>query len=154
MKQTWLLLHCRELILLTTVLLLQVSSYAQPAKGTATKILFEEDASWDATLQKAAATNKYIFVDAYASWCGPCKLLKATTFKNKEAAQFFNQHFINLSIDMEKGEGEQLAAKWEVQAYPTLIIFDATGKPVLQTIGFLKAKEFIRFAQQALDKGK
>ena len=161
MKLTLLPVSRKHVLLLAAGLILYTVLYAQPEKKKETgsgqakevhKIQFEEGSSWDAALQKAAASHRYIFVDAYASWCAPCKLLKATTFKNREAARFFNQHFINLSIDMEKGEGEQLAAKWEVQSYPTLIIFDAAGKPVLETIGFLKPAELIKFARQALDK--
>lgn len=142
----------RPFLLLITALWLCACVYGQQEKPVATKILFDGGASWEATLQKAAAAHKYIFVDAYASWCVPCKLLKATTFRNREVARFFNQHFVNLSLDMEKGEGETLSAKWEVQSYPTLIIFDATGKPVLETIGFLKPAELLRFARQALGK--
>lgn len=108
--------------------------------------------SWSTALKKAKAENKYIFVDAYASWCGPCKLLKATTFKNNQAAAFFNKNFINVSIDMEKGEGPGLASEWGIRAYPTLIIFDPQGKPVLGTVGFINAKDLIKFGQQALQK--
>lgn len=108
--------------------------------------------SWSIALKKANAENKYIFVDAYAVWCGPCKLLKATTFKNNEAAAFFNKNFINVAIDMEKGEGVDLASKWGIQAYPTLIILNSKGKPVLGTVGFIDAKDLIKFGQQALQK--
>ncbi|QJD95376.1 DUF255 domain-containing protein [Mucilaginibacter robiniae] len=117
------------------------------------QINFIEDA-WPEALKKAAAQNKYVFVDAYATWCGPCKMLKATTFKNNKAAAFFNQNFINVSIDMEKGLGPQLAQQWQIQAYPTLIIFNAQGKPVLGTVGYLGAQDLMRFGQQALDKDK
>src|SRR5271154_5962837 len=72
------------------------------------KIIFIED-NWNEALKQAAAQNKYLFVDAYASWCGPCKMLKATTFKNKKAAAFYNTNFINVAIDMEKGQGPELA---------------------------------------------
>jgi len=114
-------------------------------------ILFT-DSSWSAILKKAGKENKFIFVDAYASWCGPCKLLKATTFKNKNVASLFNQNFINVSMDMEKGEGINLSADWMIQSYPTLLVFDATGKPVLETIGFLKPKDLIEFGKRALNK--
>lgn len=141
---------------LTTVLFL--STDAQP-KGTYTPAEIKEKAgivfaenSWDGAVQKAAATHKYIFVDAFASWCGPCKALKATTFRDKEAAAFFNEHFINLSVDMEKGEGPDLAVKWEVQAYPTLLILDTAGKPVLGSVGFLEPQDLIKFGKQALER--
>ncbi len=117
-------------------------------------ISFTEDPRWDSVLQKAAGTNKLIFVDANASWCVPCKLLKTTTFKDQATADFFNQHFINLSIDMEKGEGPDLAAKWAVDSYPTLIIFNSDGSPVLSSVGYLNAKELLRFGKQALEKSR
>lgn len=108
--------------------------------------------SWTEALKRAAAQNKYIFVDAYASWCGPCKMLKATTFKNNKVAAFYNSNFINVAIDMEKGQGPTLAAQWGLRVYPTLIIFNAKGKPVYGTEGFIKADDLIKFGVQALNK--
>lgn len=57
-----------------------------------------------------------------------------------------------MAIDMEKGEGSDLASKWGIQAYPTLIILDSKCKPVLGTVGFIDAKDLIKFGQQALQK--
>lgn len=108
--------------------------------------------SWNLALKRAAAQNKYIFVDAYATWCGPCKMLKAITFKDKNVAEFFNSNFINVAMDMEKGMGPELAAQWGLRAYPTLIIFNAKGKPVHGTVGFMRADDLIKFGVQALNK--
>lgn len=117
----------------------------------ATQINFIEN-SWGEALKQAAAKHKYIFVDAYATWCGPCKMLKATTFKNAKAADFFNKNFVNVAIDMEKGQGPQLASAWGMQAYPTLIIFDPAGNPVLGTVGYIGANDLVKFGQKALSK--
>lgn len=117
----------------------------------ANQINFIEN-SWSEALKQAAAKKKYIFVDAYATWCGPCKLLKATTFKNKDVIAFYNSNFINVAMDMEKGQGPELAAQWGLQAYPTLIIFNAAGKPVYGTVGFLKPDDLIKFGVQGLNK--
>jgi thioredoxin 1 len=119
-------------------------------KGPA-RIVFIEN-SWEEALKQAAKQNKYIFVDAYASWCGPCKMLKAQTFTDDKAAAFYNSNFVNVAIDMEKGRGPELARLWQLRAYPTLIIFDPKGKPVLGTVGFINANELIRFGREALKK--
>ncbi|MET4082649.1 thioredoxin 1 [Pedobacter sp. UYP30] len=110
--------------------------------------------SWTLAAKKAKAEHKLIFVDAYAVWCGPCKLLKSTTFKDPKAAEFFNKNFVNLSIDMEKGEGVALSDKWKIDSYPTLMVLDDSGRVVLSSIGYLPAKDLIEFGKQALEKQK
>lgn len=118
-----------------------------PAKSK--PIIFIENA-YLTGLKKAKAEHKYIFVDAYATWCGPCKQLKKTTFVDDQAADFFNKTFVNVSIDMEKGEGMELASKWEVQEYPTLLILDYKGNVVLRSVGYLDAKQLTAFGKKAL----
>ena len=141
-------------ILLATAIFL--TSFHKPApelieNGTKQEITFIEN-SWKEALKQAKLQNKLIFVDAYASWCGPCKMLKLSTFRNAKAAAFYNTNFVNVSIDMEKGDGPFLASDWQIQAYPTLIVFDPDGKPVLGTVGFISAKDLIKFGTAALVK--
>lgn len=118
-------------------------------KDKTEEIQFIEN-SWPEALQRAKAEGKYIFVDGYATWCGPCKKLKATTFKDNKAAAFFNKHFVNVAIDMEKGQGPKLAEKWGLEVYPALFIFDSQGRLIISGEGFLDATEMIEFRQQAI----
>ncbi|MDB5008536.1 MAG: Thioredoxin-like [Mucilaginibacter sp.] len=141
-----------QFILVGTLIFEGKKTYIPPFNATnASHIIFIED-QWDEALKQARIQNKYIFVDAYASWCGPCKRLKSITFNDEKAAAFYNSNFINVSIDMEKGQGPLLATQWRLQAYPTLIIFNPKGKPVLGTVGFLKADDLIKFGKQALSQ--
>ncbi len=110
------------------------------------------ESSWPKALERAQKENKPIFLDAYASWCGPCKMLKKNTFSKKEAGDFFNLHFINVSLDMEKGEGPALADKFAVDAYPTLIIADKNGNIVTFTKGYMNAHELVEFGKYGLNK--
>ena len=108
--------------------------------------------SWIDALHQAQVQNKYIFVDAYATWCAPCNLLRATTFKNSKVAAFFNQNFINVEMDMERGDGPDLAERWGIQAYPTLLVLDSNGKPVTEALGYIGANALVRFGKDALTK--
>ena len=107
---------------------------------------------WNQALKTAQDENKLVFIDIYATWCGPCKMLKQYTFTDSSVGEFFNKNFINVSIDGEKGVGPQLAQQYSIEGYPTLIVADATGKPVLLTAGYLPANVLMQFANEALKK--
>lgn len=107
-------------------------------------------ADWNKVKTEAKKQNKLIFLDAYTTWCGPCKLLKRKTFPDEEVGVLFNENFINVAIDMEKGEGLMLAEQYGVYAYPTLLILDAEGKVVTYTQGYMNPKELIKFGKHAL----
>ena len=104
---------------------------------------------WSKALEQAKTEKKLIFLDIYATWCGPCKMLKRNTFSDEAAAKFFNENFINVSVDGEKGVGPELAEKFAIQGYPSLIVTDASGNIVLQTAGYVDASYLISFAKEA-----
>lgn len=57
---------------------------------------------WKKILNKASKDEKLIFIDCYTTWCGPCKLMAKNVFTDSEVGHFFNEHFINVKLDMEK----------------------------------------------------
>lgn len=101
------------------------------------------EAKWAQILKKAKAEKKVIFLDAYASWCGPCKRLQKEVFTQKEVGDVFNEKFINVKMDMEKGEGPALTQQYPLEAYPTLFFIDGNGKVVKKVIGFYPAAELV-----------
>jgi len=118
--------------------------------SAASKIEFEH-ITFEEALTKAEQEGKLVFMDAYASWCGPCKRMASTVFTDESVAAFFNENFINLKIDMEKGEGPALARKYSVRAFPTLFIIDSDGKPVETNIGGMQAAQFLNWGKRTVE---
>jgi thiol:disulfide interchange protein len=108
---------------------------------------------WEQALKAAHDENKLIFLDIYATWCGPCKMLKQYTFSDSAIGEFFNRNFVNVSVDGEKGVGPQLAQQYSIEGYPTLIVADETGKVILFTAGYIPADVLMQFANEALKRG-
>lgn len=112
------------------------------------------EGTWAEALKKAKKENKLIFLDISASWCGPCKMLKRTTFPNAEVGAFYNKNFINVEVDGEVGEGIILAQKYRITGYPSLIYIDKNERAVLQTAGYRPADMFIKLGEQAIGNNK
>lgn len=100
----------------------------------------------------AAKEHKIIFMDAYTSWCGPCKRMASEVFTAAEVGKFYNKHFVNIKVDMEKGEGPELAGKYRVSSYPTLLFIDSKGEVVHSGKGGRPIDQFIGLGKEALGK--
>ncbi|MFM6925617.1 MAG: thioredoxin family protein [Ferruginibacter sp.] len=120
-------------------------------KKAETGIQFIEE-NWAKAVAEARKQKKMIFIDAYTSWCGPCRMLKENTFTDKAAGEFFNKHFINIALDMEKGDGIAFAQKYQIAAYPTLLIMDADQKSVSMSEGYINPAQLIEFGKYVINK--
>lgn len=131
------------------VLLLSFSFIGLNAQG----IVFEKG-DFNSAMAKAKAENKLIFMDAYTTWCGPCKWMSKNVFTADNVGSYYNENFINVKIDMEKGEGIDLAKKYEVNAYPTLLYIDGNGDLKHMSIGSRPADDFVDLGKAANDPNR
>lgn len=115
------------------------------------KIEFIDD--WDLAMELAKKEGKLIYLDAMASWCGPCKIMDKKTFADPDVAAFFNENFINVKMDMEKNShGQQLMKKYEIVAYPSSVFIDHKGNMVKKEIGFMDAGRFLEYGKSVVEK--
>lgn len=139
------------LVLVSFCMLFGLESKAelQSDKKEKSGIQFEHT-SWQEILKKAKSENKLIFIDAYTTWCGPCKVMAKNVFTDDEVGVFFNQNFINVKLDMEKEPGLSLKSKLNVTAYPTLIFIDANENIEHKAVGALPKADFLKFGNEVL----
>lgn len=113
----------------------------------ATGIQFK-DITFEQAKAEAKKTGKLIFMDAYASWCGPCKMMDRNTFSDENVGKVFNEKFINLKVDMEKSaDGPTLSRMYSVTAYPTFLWIDGDGKVVKREMGYRTPEQFLAFVK-------
>ena len=103
-----------------------------------------------AAQKRAKAENKLIFMDLWAEWCGPCQLLQKKVFPTPTAQGALSK-MVPLSIMVESmdgtpsKEGRQLAERFKLRGYPTLIVIDADGKEIRRNVGALDPDNLAKF---------
>ena len=126
----------KRLIVCVAAMLLASATFAQ---------VKWEEGTLNQALKKAKESGKeLVFLDCYATWCGPCQYMAKSVFTTKEAGDYFNKKFVNIKIDMEKGEGINLARQFKIQGYPTFIILNSNGKELGRIVGGAEINQFIQ----------
>lgn len=106
------------------------------------------EGTWKETLAIAKEEQKLIFVDAYTTWCGPCKKMAKNVFTQDRVGEVFNKRFINSKMDMEAEKNMDFISKYPVRAYPTLMFINGDGDVVLKKVGGQKAEGLLALADE------
>ncbi|HJU84562.1 MAG TPA: thioredoxin fold domain-containing protein [Holophagaceae bacterium] len=106
----------------------------------------------DAALVRAKAEHKAVFLDLWAEWCGPCQKLKKDTFPSAQGAAALAK-VVATSVMVETRDrtpnphGMALAERFQLEAFPTLLMVDENGKELRRHVGYLAPAEFARFVE-------
>ena len=105
--------------------------------------------------EKAKTENKRILMNFTGSdWCPPCKALHKNVFASAEFGEFAKTNLVLVEVDFPtakkqsaelKKANDELSKKFNIEAYPTIIVLDSSGKELSRNAGYggEKAKEFI-----------
>jgi len=109
---------------------------------------------WETGLPKAVARatqeGRPIFLDLWAEWCGPCKALQRDVFPApKVRAALRKVTPLSVMVQQKDGteipEGDDLAQRYHLKVYPTLLLLDADGKVLRRSEGALDAEDLVAF---------
>lgn len=149
----------KQLMLLMLMPLLALAQMQTDNKG----IQWTTGLTWEQVKRKAKQENKYIFMDCYATWCGPCKAMDKETYPDEKVGELMNEKFIavKVQIDSTKDDPEpiqkwypvvkEIKAKYTIPGYPAYLFFSPEGELVHEDVGFKPVKNFVALVNDALD---
>jgi len=140
-----------------TILSLISSAFAQD-KG----IKFEHHRTWAEIKSLAKKESKYIFIDVFATWCGPCREMDRSVYTSEKVGDFMNKKFISVKVQADKtpldeshvkewySTAESLLKEYEIGVFPTLLFLSPDAK-VMKVCGFTDENGLIKTAAEAID---
>lgn len=119
---------------------------------TEMRLPFLKTEDLEATLEKAKAEKKVVFMDFYTTWCAPCRMMDESVFRDWDIAEYMEANSLSLKINAEKGKGVDLSRKYNVMAYPTFIFLAPDGTVVSRTEGSMSIADFKKLMKAAVWK--
>jgi thioredoxin-related protein len=149
--------NMKKIFISTSILFCSMTLFAQN-KG----IHFEHGLSWQQIVDKAKSEHKFIFVDCFATWCGPCKLMDKDVYPDPNVGAYMNVHFISLKLQTDKtakdddntrlhyGDVAAITARYQITGLPTFLFFDSDGNLVDRDLGYQTTADFLKIADRAV----
>jgi len=100
----------------------------------------------------AKKSGKLIMIDFYTDWCGWCKTLDKNTYSDLKV-QEQAKAYVPVKINAEK-EGKDLAKKYVVNGYPTILFLDTKGTVCGRIGGYMPPESFMPTVKGILEAQK
>jgi len=129
-------------------------------------VKFDKKLTWKDLAEKAHSERKYIFMDCYTTWCGPCRFMADSIFTKRNVGEFINERYVSAQVQMDSSKNDNEFVKswykdanailntYKISAFPTYLFFNPEGKIVHVGVGVKDENDFIKLAADALDTSK
>ncbi|RYU95571.1 thioredoxin family protein [Emticicia agri] len=138
-----------KVLSLLGIALFTLASYKNDKKIESGEVRFY-DGSYDELLRESKKLKKPIILDFWATWCIPCRKMEKETFADPDFAAYINKNFLVYKVNIDTFDGMDIADRYNIDAYPTLVLLDSKNKYINRYKGFFPAY----YLKKELEKNK
>lgn len=81
-------------------------------------------------MNRAAGEGKLIFLEFWANYCTPCKVMEEYTYTNPSVIERMNGNYVPVKVNIQSFDGFDLKNQYKVTVLPTIIVLDSKGRQV------------------------
>lgn len=101
-------------------------------------------ADWENSKSRAMTEGKLYFVDFDASYCATCRNMDESTYMSERLANYINKNVVAVRVDVQDFDGVMWSQQYEVEALPTMLIFNEKGELVKRLVGYKSSDDLIQ----------
>ncbi|MEL4308643.1 thioredoxin family protein [Joostella sp. CR20] len=105
------------------------------------------EGTYKEALAEAQKRNVPLFIDYYADWCGPCKMMDKNVYVDEKLGAFFNENFVSVKVDVEEEINTQLVRENQIVSMPTLMFVDGSENALARVSGSLDIENLMQMGQ-------
>jgi len=120
------------------------SHRGSPAGSYTGEAVWESDLETAVSQAKARKCNILVLYTG-SDWCPWCRKMDAEVYSQPEFAQYSHEKLVLLKLDFlrhtpqsdqAKAQNAEMAKRYDVRAYPTVVVIDANGKALGRIVGY------------------
>lgn len=120
---------------------------------------------YSAAFEKAKNGPKLVFVDLFADWCIPCRVMEKNVYSDPTVAALLNTRFYATKLDVDSQDtimcdGQKKTVQrcyfdvWELNALPAFVLMAPKGMTILTVTDSMSPEEMQQLLFRFLEKEK
>lgn len=110
------------------------------------------EGSTDKVRELAVKADKLVFIDLYADWCGPCRMMEERVFKREDVGDYFDRHFVAAKYNVDRPTGRALMQRYGRGSIPFYLILNTDGELLGTILGAYPTEEFLQHLERIVKR--